>query len=94
VPDKRACFLDLKQFAPDAPLNSSGLLLEMVKSDLRILANLDQVAVGIAHLTKPFPAKVVERLSEKDRAFEEHLRLVGRRTATGDSRMHPESPWA
>jgi hypothetical protein len=52
-----------------ATVNLAGVLLEVVKRKLRILANLDQVAVRIAHVATPFPTMVVERLSKKDRAF-------------------------
>jgi hypothetical protein len=50
----------LKQFGLDAPVNSTGVFLEVVKRKLRILANLDQVAVWIAHVATPFPAMVVD----------------------------------
>jgi hypothetical protein len=58
-----------KQFGLDAPVNSTGVFFEVVKRNLRILVNLDQMAVWIAHVATPFPAMVVERLSEKYRAF-------------------------
>jgi hypothetical protein len=35
-----------------------------VKRILRVLANLDQIAVWIAQVATPFPAIIVERLSE------------------------------
>jgi len=49
----------------------------VVKRKLRILANLDQVAVWIAHVATPFPTLAVERLSEKDRAFVAPLFVTG-----------------
>jgi hypothetical protein len=57
--------------------NSTGVLFEVVKRKLGILANLDQIAVWIAHVATPFPAVVVERLSEKDRAFVAPLFVTG-----------------
>ena len=49
----------------------------MIERDLRILPNLDQVAVWIAHVATPFPAVVIERLSEKDRTFFTPLFVTG-----------------
>jgi hypothetical protein len=67
----------MKRFGLDAPVNSTGVLFEVVKRNLRILTNLDQVAVWIAHVATPFPAMVVERLSEKYRAFVAPLLVTG-----------------
>jgi uncharacterized membrane protein len=67
----------MKQLGLDAPVNSTGELFEVVKRNLRILADLDHVAVWIAHVATPFPAMVVERLSEKNRAFIAPLFVTG-----------------
>src|SRR2546425_7206609 len=57
--------------------NSSGVLLEVVERHPSILADLDEVAVGIAHVATPFPAVVVERLGEEDRSFGAPLFVTG-----------------
>jgi hypothetical protein len=49
----------------------------VVKRNLRILADLDQVALWIAHVATSFPAMVVEWLSEKYRAFVAPLFVTG-----------------
>jgi hypothetical protein len=61
----------------DPPVNLTGVLFEVVNRKLCILANLDQVAVWIAHVATPFPPVVVERLSEKDCAFVVPLFVTG-----------------
>jgi hypothetical protein len=38
---------------------STGVLFEVVKRKLRILANLDEVTVGITHVAPPFPTVIV-----------------------------------
>jgi hypothetical protein len=43
--------------------------LEVVERELGILADLDEVAVGIAHLATPFPSAVIQRFSEENRSF-------------------------
>ena len=55
----------------------TDVCFEVVKRELRILANLNQIAVWITHVATPFPAMVVERLSEKDRAFVAPLFVTG-----------------
>src|SRR6202046_3829185 len=42
------------------------VLFEVVERHLRVLADLDQVAVGVPHITAPFVPVIVERLGEKD----------------------------
>jgi hypothetical protein len=49
------------------------------------LANLDKVAVGIAHVTTPFPAAVVERFAEEERSFGAPLFVTG--PDVGDSQV-------
>ena len=39
--------------------NSTGVVFETVEGHLSILADLDEVAVGITHLATPFPAVIV-----------------------------------
>jgi hypothetical protein len=39
--------------------NSTGLVFETVERHLSILADLDEVAVGITHVATPFPAVIV-----------------------------------
>src|SRR3989442_15253726 len=57
--------------------NSSGVLLEVVERHLSVLADLDEVAVGIAHVATPFPTVVVERLGEEERSFGAPLFATG-----------------
>ena len=40
-----------------------------VEGDFSVLADLDEVAVGITHVAAPFPAVIVEWLGEKERSF-------------------------
>jgi hypothetical protein len=92
--------------------DSTGIVFETVERHLSVLADLDEVAVGITHVATPFPAVIVQRFGEEERSFvapffvagpdvgdaqveeaihsveirrsfEEDLRLVGSRTATG-----------
>jgi hypothetical protein len=42
------CFSDISSSRFDPSANSTGVFLEVVKRKLRILANLDQIAVWIA----------------------------------------------
>jgi hypothetical protein len=42
--------------------DSTHVAFEAVEGHLSILADLDEVAVGIAHVTTPFPAVIVQRL--------------------------------
>ena len=39
--------------------NSTGTVFETVERHLGILADLDEVAVGITHVATPFPAVIV-----------------------------------
>jgi hypothetical protein len=61
----------------DKACNSSGVLFEVVKRHLSILADLDEVAVGIAHVTTPFPTVIVERFGEEDRSLGAPLFVTG-----------------
>src|SRR5580692_468703 len=51
------------------PGTLKGVVLEPVESHLRILADLDEVAVRITHVAAPFPAAIVQRLGKKERSF-------------------------
>jgi hypothetical protein len=62
---------------PTTPVNLTDVCFEVVKRKLCILANLNQIAVWIAHVATPFPDMVVERLSEKGRAFVTPLVVIG-----------------
>jgi hypothetical protein len=44
---------------------------------LCILADRDEVAVGITHVATPFPAVIVQRLGKKDRSFVAPLFVAG-----------------
>jgi hypothetical protein len=44
---------------------SAGEFFEGVDGGLRVLADFDDVAVGIAHVAMPFVAVIVERLGEE-----------------------------
>ena len=51
-----------KHFAQDSPRVTPAKLtvfVEPVEGDLSILADLDEVAVGITHVAAPFPAVIV-----------------------------------
>jgi len=39
--------------------NFTGVVFETFEGDFSILADLDEVAVGITHVTAPFPAVIV-----------------------------------
>src|SRR5215469_2690948 len=41
----------------------------MVNGFLSILADLDEIPIGITHVAAPFPPVIVERLGKKRRAF-------------------------
>jgi hypothetical protein len=57
--------------------NSTGVALETVERHLRILADLDEVAVGITHAAMPFPAVMVQLLGKKERSFVAPLFVTG-----------------
>src|SRR5215472_2505202 len=54
-----------------------GVVSETVERHLSILADLDEVPVGITHVATPFPAVIVQRLSKKERAFVAPLFVAG-----------------
>ena len=54
-----------------------SVLFEVVERHLSVLADLDDVAVGIAHIATPFPTVVVERLGEEERSFGAPLFVTG-----------------
>jgi hypothetical protein len=43
---------------------STGVVFEMVEGQLSILADLDEIAVGIAHIAAPLPNEIVFMHSE------------------------------
>jgi hypothetical protein len=47
-------FVDVKLLG-----NSTGGVFETVERHLSILADLDEIAVGITHIATPFPAVIV-----------------------------------
>jgi hypothetical protein len=49
--------------------NSTGVLFEVLDRRRSVLADYDNVSIGIAHVTTPFPAVVVERLSKEHRSL-------------------------
>ena len=53
------------------------VLFEVVERHLSVLADLDEVAVGIAHVATPFPTVIVERLGEEERSFGAPLFVTG-----------------
>ena len=53
------------------------VIVEPVESELSILAELNEVAVGIAHVAAPFPAVIVQRLGKKERSFVAPLFVAG-----------------
>jgi hypothetical protein len=55
----------------------TGVVFETVESRLSILADLDEVAVGITHVAVPLPAVIVERLGKKERSFVAPLFVAG-----------------
>ena len=57
----------------------------MVERQLGILANLDEVAVGIAHITAPFPTVIIKRLGEEDGALGAPFFITG--PDVGDTRV-------
>ena len=57
--------------------DSTSVLFEVVECHLSVLADLDEVAVGIAHVAAPFPTVVVERLGEEERSFDAPLFVTG-----------------
>jgi len=67
------------------PGNSTGIFFEVVERHLSVLANLDKVAVGIPHVTTPFPAAIVERFGEEERSFGAPLLVTG--PDVGDSQV-------
>jgi hypothetical protein len=44
-------------------------VFEVVECYLHMLTDLDEMAVGVAHVATPLAAAIVERLSEKNRSF-------------------------
>jgi hypothetical protein len=54
-----------------------AVVVEPVDGDLSVLADLDEVAVGITHVAAPFPAVIVEWLGEKERSFVAPLFVTG-----------------
>ena len=57
--------------------DSMSVLFEVVERHLSVLADLDEVAVGIAHVATPFPTVIVERLGEEERSFRAPLFVTG-----------------
>jgi len=57
--------------------NSTGMVFETVERHLSILADLDEVAVGITHVATPFPAVIVQRLRKEERSFVAPLFVAG-----------------
>ena len=57
--------------------NSTGIVFETVEGHLRILADLDEVAVGITHLATPLPTMIVQWLSEEECSFVTPLFVAG-----------------
>ena len=53
------------------------MVIEPIDSGLGILADLDEVAVGITHVATPFPAVIVQRLSQKECSFVAPLFVAG-----------------
>jgi hypothetical protein len=47
----------------------AGVGFEALDRGWSVLADFDDIAVGVAHVATPFPAVVVERLGEEDSAF-------------------------
>ncbi len=57
---------------------TAGFILETIDRHLSVLADLDEVAVGITHVAAPFPAVGIrQRLRKKDRAFVAPLFVAG-----------------
>src|ERR1022692_2264771 len=57
--------------------NLTGIVFETVEGHLSVLADLDEVAVGITHVAAPFPAVIVERLGKEGRSFVAPLFVAG-----------------
>jgi hypothetical protein len=51
------------------PGNSAGIVFETVDRHRSILADLDEVAVGITHVATPFPVVILQRLGKEERSF-------------------------
>jgi hypothetical protein len=51
------------------PLERGGVGFEVVEGELRVWADFDEVAVGIADVAALFPAVIVEGFGEKKRSF-------------------------
>jgi hypothetical protein len=69
VPERRSEFT-----SPVGPRHISRLAAgpfeeNLVAMSLYILADRDEVAVGITHAATPFSAVIVQRLGKKDRSF-------------------------
>ena len=69
--------------------NPGGVLFEVFERYLRILADLEDIAVGIAHVATPFPAVIVQRLSKKNRSFGASGLARG---ISGETPAKPSSP--
>jgi hypothetical protein len=52
-------------------------IFETIEGHLSILADLDEVAVGITHVAAPFPAVIVHRLGKKERSLVAPLFVAG-----------------
>jgi len=64
---------------------SSGEFFEVFDRRLGVLPDLDDVAVGIAHVTAPFAAVIVERLGEEVGALGGPFPVAG--TDVGDAEI-------
>jgi hypothetical protein len=53
------------------------VVVEPVEGDFSILADLDEVAVGITHVAAPLPTVIIERFGKKERAFVAPLFVAG-----------------
>jgi len=53
------------------------VVVEPVEGDFSILADLDEVAVGITHVAAPFPAVIVQWLGKEERSFVTPLFVAG-----------------
>ena len=55
----------------------TGIGFETVERHFCILADSDEVPIGITHVATPFPAVIVQRLGKKDRSLVAPLFLAG-----------------
>ena len=51
------------------PGSSAGAAFEMVEAHLGVLADLDEVAIGITHVASPLPAVIVQRLGKEEGSY-------------------------